>query len=302
MAALVAGSKGPYPYHEGRHLIVATREWIFTDESGTHGPAKWCLVAGFRASPGQWAKFDTAWRKALREHRATEPFHSREFFNRENWTWRDPNQFVGWKPKRAASLLSALQGVITRQRIYLVGGAVDVPAFEALADGDRAMLVGYVPPDRLPAGYNQIRIKRPEPYMLGYHLTLSIALHAISPTTEMHMKIARHQQYGPRAVQNFWAMKDASSVTDPAVAAQMKDITPVDPVDSPGVQAADLLCFLWYRVLTAGPRNLSTEEYQTFNVIMSRPGVLQTASAEQMQGMLDMHGAEARELFSVLKF
>src|SRR4051812_10516737 len=102
-------SKGPYPYQEGEHLVVAATEWVHTDESGVQGEsARWCLVAGFRASPGQWGKFDKAWRRVLRDHRVDGAFHSHDFFNREDWNGRSRNQFLDWKPARARALLSAI--------------------------------------------------------------------------------------------------------------------------------------------------------------------------------------------------
>jgi len=188
-------------------------------------------------------------------------------------------------------------------RIYMVGAAVDVDAFNSFSDGDRAMLAGYVPPGLLPTGQTTFtQTNKPEPYMSAYLHMVSIAFHAVDPATELHFRIAQHQQYAPRAVEAFWRMKHSMTFDRPAQSNQLKDITPVAPEDTPGVQAADVLAFLWYRLLTRGSEHLSQEERSTCAALWSRPGRLQTASAIELTTMLDMQNPATRAKFAKLRF
>ena len=76
---MLAGSRGPYPYHEGKHLIVAIDLYAYADESGIQGSAPYCLMAGYIASPRRWKPFNAAWKATLEEYGVPE-FHAKDFF------------------------------------------------------------------------------------------------------------------------------------------------------------------------------------------------------------------------------
>lgn len=79
---MLKGSKGRFPYNEGKHLILVVRSFVRTDESGIHSGSKVCVVAGYMASPSKWKKFDVAWRAVLTEYRVPF-FHGKVFYARK---------------------------------------------------------------------------------------------------------------------------------------------------------------------------------------------------------------------------
>ena len=83
----------------------------------------------------------------------------------------------------------------------------------------------------------------------------------------------------------------------------MKDITPVEPVNEPGVQAADVVAYLWYRVLLGSLAYLRDDEKGVYAAsIASRQGVLMMAGPKQLQNVLNMHSPEDRQLWASLRF
>ena len=120
------GSRGRYPYHEGKHLIVAlTEQFVYADESGTHVGAKHCLLGGYRASPRQWKKFDTDW-QAILKGEGIDVFHSNVFFNRKVIKNPQENPYLKWSDNRADNFLSGLLDVIVMRVVYPVGTSVVV--------------------------------------------------------------------------------------------------------------------------------------------------------------------------------
>ena len=65
-------------HSRGHEKVVAVLE-AYLDESGIHGSAPWCLIAGFVASSRQWAWFENRWAKRTTEAE----FHAKEFFARD---------------------------------------------------------------------------------------------------------------------------------------------------------------------------------------------------------------------------
>ncbi len=269
---------------------MAGREFIYTDESGTHGNAAYCVVAGYRGTPGQWGKFESEWRGVLAANGVVGAFHADPFWNRKRWTRDEPNQFSRWDDAKAARLMSGLINVIRGRRIHAIGGGVPVQAFNALRYGERCLLVSYVPPHLIPER-KLIKVKNPEPYMLAYSMTVIGALGDVSDSTELHFGIARHQQYGPRAEEHWWMLKEAFTVYGDAEAKKLRNITQCEPENEPAIQAADLLAYLWYRSMqVGGDKNLTPAERDAAKATRLKNNHLQWADASQLQKMLEVHG------------
>jgi hypothetical protein len=68
-------------------------------------------------------------------------FHAKEFFKRDNKGAR-VKPYDGWTDKQAAEYLEALVNAVCSVNIYLVGGIVDIDAFNKYTKQEREHLTG----------------------------------------------------------------------------------------------------------------------------------------------------------------
>lgn len=221
---------------------MALREWIYADESGIHDGAAWCVVAGYRGSRHQWRGFDRTWCAVLEkpEYRIKVPFHSKDFFNRKLGNHPEKNPYVGWPDDKASRFLGELLAVIRNTGVRPVAGAVDVAAFQAFSYGERCQLVGYAP-------LVSTQGKRPPaPYHLALRIMVEDALERTRRDTELHFVIAEQRELQQRALAGYQLTKDLWLPKQPQEVARLKGMTISTPSDAPGLQAADLLGYVWY--------------------------------------------------------
>jgi len=126
---------------------VALTEFVFSDESGTHGGSWYCIVGGYRAKPRQWKMFKNEWDGILKSE-GIEEFHSNVFFNRKVITNPAKNPYWGWSEKRAAHFLNALLDAIQKRQLDAVGSGLDVLSFNRLTYGERYVLSHHDWPGR----------------------------------------------------------------------------------------------------------------------------------------------------------
>lgn len=256
---IAKGSRGPYPYHEGLHLIVAVHlpQWVYADESGIHAGAPVCFVAGFRASPIQWKRFSKDWRGVLNksEYRI-KVFHSNEFFNR-NLPNVNPakNPFVGWDDEKADAFLHELLAVLRRRNLHAVYGGVDVAAFESRPYWQRCQMVGYAP------GISTKSKRPPAPYHMAVRLMVEDSVGSSAAKTELHFVIAEQKTLQQRALEGYSLTKERWRETFPDKARRLKTMGIASPEDEPALQAADLFAYLWYNWQYLGD-GVSKQKYE----------------------------------------
>lgn len=255
------GSKGTYPDDEGRHLIVALRELVWTDESGTHSGSAWCLIAGYRASPRQWKRLEADWRAVLNLYGVRSGFHSNEFFNREVITDPKRNPYHNWSEKKAGSYFRDLLDVVAKREIYPVGCAVDVRAFGSYSYGERCILAGYV------TKASRRKSRDPVPYHLAFRLMLADAIQTAAPGTELHIIIAEQTEYQQRAGEAYVLAKKWS--LDRRVD-QLASFGMRSPRKEPALQVADLFVGRWYNYLVRGRARLNQENVRAMNILTRR--------------------------------
>lgn len=105
-----------YP-RDGHHKLLGFLE-CYLDESGTHGSAEVCTVAGYIGGKGQLRKFDELWNGALDEFQVTD-FHAKDFWARDNKGNRVA-PYAGWDDAKSERLLARLVLAINTYRIYPV--------------------------------------------------------------------------------------------------------------------------------------------------------------------------------------
>lgn len=245
---VVTGSRGPYPYDEGRHLIVALNRYIYADESGTHGTGPFCLIAGYRASPGQWGVFKRDWKTVLNkpEYRIKE-FHSSVFFARADIQDKKRNPYLGWSDKKADRFIGELVMIIRHRNIYPVGCAVEIRDFETFTPEIRGLLAGYM---IVPEGHK--RPRKPAPYHVAFKVLLEDAAFGTHSDTQLHFLFARQKEYQKHADESYHTWKESGPG-----GLQAREIGWDFPVNWPQLQAADLLAYQWNNFLTRGQLHIS---------------------------------------------
>jgi hypothetical protein len=257
VGAMIRGSKGPFPYHEGYHLIVALRQFVYADESGTQAGARYCVVAGHRGSPVQWKRFRNDWRGILAKY-GVEEFHSKVFFSRKKIRSLKRNPYIDWPDSKSSAFLGALLMAIRRRKIRPVGCAVDVGVFESYSYGERYVLAGYRDA--------QVRRKlreRPAPYHLAFRFMIADAIFATGPRTEIRIVLAEHEEYQQQAHEAYMLTKRLDQTG--RAARQLKGFGVEPAADQPRLQAADLFAHQWYNTLVRGRARLNKENVHIMN-------------------------------------
>lgn len=215
---------------------MALKQFVLADESGTHEGSIYCIVGGYRGSPGQWDIFKRNWQAVLRKYGVAE-FHSNVFFNRKRITDPDKNPYLKWSDQKADEYLNELLKVISGRRIYPVGCAVNVRDFENCSYGERCVLAGYEPT------LSRRKSQRPAPYHVAFRHMLADAITMTHPDTALHFTFALQREYKQRALEAYDLLKELgkSGRED-----QLSGIGFETPTDWPGLQAADLLTHHWY--------------------------------------------------------
>lgn len=199
----IAASRGRYPYHEGKHLIVVLERFAYGDESGTETNA-FCTVAGFIASPRQWQLLKKAWRAVL-DGEAVTTFHAEKFFQRANWR-SSKSPYHGWTPDRADNFIAELLNVVLDRSIKPIGGPVNVADFEAMHPDMRKVITGAtlkwrwssVPGSRAdPSVRADFRTSgAPQyPYFAAFNLFIDEALTRTPQGAKVHFVLDRHGVY-----------------------------------------------------------------------------------------------------------
>jgi hypothetical protein len=243
---IIKGSRGKYPYHEGKHLIVPKELFVFADESGIQSSAKYCLVLGFIGSPRHWGKFEVEWEEVLDNYKITE-FHAKEFFSKDKKRMRI-GQYKNWTSIIADNFLEGLLSVVRSRRLYPVGGAVDVTAFNSFTHDERRFFTG---------GFiNQKRIKwqtsgaPSKPYYFAMNLLMVDALTNADPDANLHFIFDEQNVLQSRAIQTFRENFKAGPLSRGLDIMQVKSVTFTNSIDEPGLQLADMYAYAWYRYLT----------------------------------------------------
>jgi hypothetical protein len=178
---------------------MATREFVYADESGVHEASRYCIIAGFQGAPGQFKALRREWLTVLQKPTYRVPeFHGNVFFNRRRITNPRKNPYLTWTDSKADKFLGELAMTIAGRKVRPVGCAVDIAAFNSYSFGERCVLAGYTPkPSR--------RSKRAQPaaYHLAFRLTMGEALADVHPDTEVHLVIAQHAEYQQRALEGY---------------------------------------------------------------------------------------------------
>ncbi len=245
----LAGSRGKYPYQNGRHLL--TFLYAYGDDSGSEEDARFCIVSGYIGSPRQWDSFEKAWAAILDTYQVPE-FHSKDFFPLQRRGHVAP--FKDWSAAKASEFLGELLGILDRhRRIAPIGRAINVKDFQALPYDDRRLLTGgsillhnRVNRRRLDAKWKAHGAPS-RPYLLAFQYFLVDALTAAKDGVGIHFVFDTQNALEARATETFREFIVEQS------GASLESITFTDSKLKAGLQAADMHAYLWHRWLTERP-------------------------------------------------
>ena len=264
---------------------MALRQFVLADESGTHEGSDYCIVAGYRGSPRQWDIFNRDWRNVLKNY-GVPVFHSSVFFNRKRITDPNKNPYTKWPDGKAEAFLGELLQAISRRRMYPVGCSVNVRDFESYSYGERCVLAGYEAPR------SGRKSQRPAPYHLAFRIMLLDSVEQTTPETALHFLFALQKQYQQRALEAFALTKHYAANFQ---AGQLKGIGFEEPVDWPGLQAADLLARHWYNcsVRIWSGKGLNRENVRTMNILTHKRNDMPHCDAGGMERLFANAGISA---------
>jgi len=158
----------------------------YLDESGIHGGAPVCVVAGYFGRRNHWRHFETAWKAVLsRFGYQLEDFHSK------NWI----------KSRDKRPLLIELAKTIGKYSIYPVSMAIVVEDFNAFALQQRRWLTGAVAHKG-----KLITTGCPtKPYFVPFQLCLLRVTTYIKPGNRAHFFFGLDRTFGDYAAALFRA-------------------------------------------------------------------------------------------------
>jgi hypothetical protein len=251
----MVGGRGDFPYDRGKHLIVSARVYVFADESGIEDAAQYCLIGGYIGPPRQWQKLRRKWDKVLDQY-GVPSFHAKDFFQFEKRKNRE--HYKDWSAKKLSHFLAALLTIINQRDLDPLSAGIYVPDFNTFSDEDRQYLTGGIRKVRA-VGYGDgstettlgdfVTSGAPsKPFFGVFQRFVGDALLKAPPDTLVNFTFDRQDQYEARTVETFY-----EQFTNGHLPAELErkvgKIGHDKSADEPALQAADLLAYVWNRVM-----------------------------------------------------
>lgn len=293
----IQGSRGKYPYHEGKHIIVTIELFAYGDESGIEDSAPYCLLLGFMGSPRQWDTFKKDWRKILNDYEIQE-FHAKGFFGRDQHGQR-LDHYKDWSSARAHGFLESLVQVASRRRLYPIGGAVDVKAFKSFTQAERGFFTGQLIWNDWNMRKWHISGAPTKPYYFAMKLFVIEALERAEPSASIHFIFDEQNVLQAHAVNTFrdWVSLYHPFQGNKAGIDQFKSIIFTKSGNEAGLQLADMYAYAFNRYI----RHLSIDSdvaliLKTFTHKdkKKRPGI-RVFDKPSLQGLLNNLRQDIRE-------
>lgn len=215
----------------------------FIDESGIHDGAPFSVVAGYLGSARHWKHFEEFWGP----HAMGQGFHAKSFFARDPQGNR-VTPYTEWDEAKAETYFNELLRAIASVNIYPIGGIVDVAEFNKYSEEERAHLTGR---DRR-SGRQTITGAPTKPYYLAFQEAIASSLHRLTRRDlQIHFTFDQQNQLAPLALEMFRYFKRPEY----PYASNMGDAIFASRNDAIGLQAADLLCYCWFKRITERSQN-----------------------------------------------
>jgi hypothetical protein len=235
---MIRGSRGKYPYHEGKHLVAVLDLYAYADDSGLHGNASYCLLAGYIASPRQWSLFSHEWQAILKDFGVSD-FHAKGFFSPV--ARRAHDVYRTWDNDKAEQFISRLTKVINEHRLYPLGCAVNVPDFFTFTIGERRFLTGGI--WNAKKGVFKTTGKPSAPYFAAFTYFVRVALDQTPEGARLHLVFDRQNVMESRACNTLEEMIAMPNLLPGSE--KLGSISYYISPQEPALQAADLYTYGW---------------------------------------------------------
>jgi hypothetical protein len=219
--------------------------YAYADESGVHENPLFFVLAGYIASPRQWDLFCKDWQNILDSFGVSE-FHAKDFFQLK--ARQIHTQYRKWSDDNNRQFISELSKAINSRRLYPIGCAVDVNAFNNITVGERRYLTGGKWDAK--KGRFTTSGKPSAPYFAAFHYYVRAALDRTSDKAKLHLVFEHQNVMESKARQTFEEMIALSSKMEGSE--KLDSIVYSISTDKPQLQAADLFSHTTYRYAVGG--------------------------------------------------
>jgi hypothetical protein len=220
----------------------------YLDESGIHGGASVCVVAGYWGRRNQWGLLESQWRGTLSAFGCSlEDFHAKDMV----------------KKARYRPMLEALSGTIAKYQVYPVSMGIVVPDFNSLTLQERKFFTGATIRNGKLIGTGSPT----KPYFVPFQLCLMNITDYAKPGEKAHFFFGLDRPFAEYARAMFARIKTDGKHSK-AWESKRRLGDPSFPMakETPELQAADLLAHLTYQHMT--------ERYAANNFMVAPKGLL----------------------------
>jgi len=227
------------PHEHGRTVLAVLSAYF--DESGIHGNAPLCVIAGFMGSLRQWQRVEAAYLRAAGPDASDPGLHASEYFVRDP-RGRRGGTYKGWSDDRAGRLLDGLVQAVATADVWPIIAALDVEAFRAYTTAERQQLTGrYHEPGTPPLSGAPSK-----PY---YLVLQSVVVQAAKRVKRSDLSVRfifdAQDQFAPYARELYAYIQRVGLWEIPPRV--LGDISFESRANALPLQAADLLAYLWYQ-------------------------------------------------------
>ncbi len=240
-----SATRGDYPYDRGKHVIVIVELESFVDESGIEPDQGYCVMAGYVTDAHNWPRFRDEWDAEIDRWGFTE-FKAKDFFTFGRGHRYRSGEYgeKKWRriDERADGHLDRLLTIIEGHNVLATGLAVSWDTVRSLSEDAQHRLMDG---------------ERQSPYYLLMSSLIARTLAACAGLRDedvrLHFIFDRQKMLSERAIGAFNAAMDDSIAQGWLAPRKLGRIAFAESDQTAQLQAADLLCYAWRRVLVEGP-------------------------------------------------
>jgi hypothetical protein len=202
---------------------------VYLDESGIHGGAPVCIIAGYFGRVHHWKPLEKQWRATLKRHNfPMEEFHAKELVGRAEYE----------------EMLMALASVIANCRVHPVTDGIVVSDFFSFSLNQRKYLTGAT----FCGGPKVVKGGNPErPYFVPFQLVLQKVTDYTPPLGKAHFTFGIDRTFYGYASSMFAKIKNTQArPTEWQSKTRLGNALSALAKETPELQAADLLSYLTY--------------------------------------------------------
>jgi len=232
----------------------------------------------------------------LRKREGKKPeFHAVEFFQRPSWQSRE-SPYYGWTEAKADTFLNRLLDTIHRYCVAPIGGATKTEDFFRYSEFQRRLLTGAAIITTTHWHGDQFEVvdkllehqgSPNRPYFIVFPGFLFEAIQKSVGDCQVHLTLDRQPALEAKAGEVFDTFKKHCGLPQ---AANFGDLIYAESQKKPGLQAADLYAYVWYRKLTG---NMTDQLSKAFRVLTKKKPTIPVQDKDYLDNLL-AHMTESR--------